>query len=206
MLCLSTPLDASKTKPFEGGPSFPFRHRLLRAVWNVTWLLLASWTPPQLKRWRTLLLRAFGAKVHPSANVYASARIWYPPNLAMGPRASLGPGAICYCMDRIEIGARAVISQRAHLCGGTHDIDEVNFQLRVKPIFVGADAWIAAEAFVGPGVTIGEGAVLGARGVTVKNLEPWTVYAGNPARAIRERRRSLGNASGVERGVASEWK
>lgn len=189
---MSAPLDAAKSKPLEGGPSFPLRHRLLRAVWNITWLLLASWTPPQLRRWRNLLLRAFGAKVHPSANVYASARVWYPPNLTMGPLASLGPGAICYCMDRIEIGARAVISQRTHLCGGTHDIDEADFQLFAEPIFIGADAWVAAETFVGPGVRVGEGAVLGARGVTVKDLAPWTVYAGNPARAIRARLRAGG--------------
>jgi putative colanic acid biosynthesis acetyltransferase WcaF len=48
-------------------------------------------------------------------------------------------------------------------------------------------AWVAAEAFVGPGVTVGEGAVLGARGVAFKALEPWTVYAGNPAQPLKKR-------------------
>ncbi|GAB2185252.1 hypothetical protein LAB1_25610 [Roseibium sp. LAB1] len=48
---------------------------------------------------------------------------------------------------------------------------------------------IAAEAFVGPGVRVGEGAVLGARAVTVKDLAPWTVYAGNPAKPLKERQR-----------------
>jgi putative colanic acid biosynthesis acetyltransferase WcaF len=136
-----------------------------------------------------VLLRTFGAEVHPSAKVYSSARVWCPSNLVMGPLASLAPGVICYCMDRIEIGAGAVISQRAHLCAGGHEIDDPDFQLIARPIKIGADAWIAAEAFVGPGVTVGDGAVLGARGVTVKNLEPWTVYAGNPARPIRSRKR-----------------
>lgn len=185
---MSAPLDASMSNPLEGGPSFPLRHRILRMIWNLVWTLLASWTPPFLRGWRNLLLRMFGAKIHATANVYSSAKIWYPPNLTMGPRAALGPDAICYCMAPIEIRGRAIISQRAHLCGGTHDIDDPYFQLRTAPIVVGEDAWVAAEAFVGPGVKVGEGAVLGARAVTVKDLDPWTVYAGNPAKPIRCRK------------------
>ena len=92
-------------------------------------------------------------------------------------------------MAPIRIGANAVISQRAHLCAGTHDIDDAHFQLKAMPIDIGAAAWVATEAFVGPGVVVGEGAVLGARGVTVKDLEAWSVYAGNPARFIRLRQR-----------------
>ncbi len=172
---------------FRGAPSFPLSHRLHRAAWQVAWLLLARWTPPFMRPWRRLLLVLFGASVHPTANVYASAAIWYPPNLVMDAYASLGPGAICYAMDRIHIGERAVVSQRAHLCGGGHRIDDPGFSLFALPIDVGADVWIAAEAFVGPGVTVGRGAVLGARGVATRDLEPWTVYVGNPARPLRRR-------------------
>jgi putative colanic acid biosynthesis acetyltransferase WcaF len=90
-------------------------------------------------------------------------------------------------MDRVTIGAFAVISQGAQLCGGTHLVDSPDFQLVTRPIAVGAHAWIAADAFVGPGVRVGEGAVLGARAVAFRDLEPWTIYAGNPARPLRTR-------------------
>jgi putative colanic acid biosynthesis acetyltransferase WcaF len=56
-----------------------------------------------------------------------------------------------------------------------------------RPITIGAEAWIAAEAFVGPGVQVGEGAVLGARAAAFRDLEPWTVYSGNPAMPLRPR-------------------
>jgi putative colanic acid biosynthesis acetyltransferase WcaF len=55
------------------------------------------------------------------------------------------------------------------------------------PIVIRDAAWICADAFIGPDVTIGEGAVVGARAVVVKDVEPWTVVAGNPARTIKRR-------------------
>jgi acetyltransferase-like isoleucine patch superfamily enzyme len=47
-------------------------------------------------------------------------------------------------------------------------------------ISIGDDVWIAADAFVGPGVTVGTGAILGARGVAMRDLAPWKIYAGKP--------------------------
>ena len=68
-----------------------------------------------------------------------------------------------YAIAEITIEDHAVISQGAHLCAGTHDVESPYFQTISKPISIKTRAWVAAEAFVGPGVTVGEGAVLGAR-------------------------------------------
>ncbi|MCE7030845.1 putative colanic acid biosynthesis acetyltransferase [Jiella avicenniae] len=182
-------LDAKLANPRQGGPSFSLRHRLLRLAWGGVWGLLGRWSPVPFHGWRRFLLRAFGARLHATARIYPSAAVWYPPNLQMGAHAVMGPGVICYCMGRITIDDYAVISQRAHLCGGTHDPDDPHFQLLPKPITVGAMAWVAAEAFVGPGVRVGEGALIGARGVAVKDVPDWEIWAGNPARKIRDRRR-----------------
>jgi putative colanic acid biosynthesis acetyltransferase WcaF len=184
-------LSARDVMPREGGPSFSLSHRVFRLLWNTTWLLLASWTPPMLHAWRRNLLRLFGAKIDPTAVIYGSARIWFPPNLEMGPHACLGPRVNCYAMAKIRLEQYALVSQGAHLCAGSHDIDDAHFQLIARSITIGANAWIAAEAFVGPGVTVGEGAVLGARGVAFRDLPPWTVYVGNPARQIRRRNNRL---------------
>jgi putative colanic acid biosynthesis acetyltransferase WcaF len=182
-------LDARKTKPLEGGASFSLSNRVYRALWQVSWAVLAAWTPPPFFAWRTALLRVYGANIAPSARVYGKTRVWYPPNLTMAENALLGPGVNCYNQARISIGAKAVVSQGAHLCAGTHDINDPNFQLIAKSITIGAGAWVAAEAFIGPGVTIGDGAVLGARGVAFRDIEPWAVYAGNPAKKLKDRPR-----------------
>jgi galactoside O-acetyltransferase len=54
-----------------------------------------------------------------------------------------------------------------------------------KPILICNHAWVGAEAMILKGVTIGEGAVVGARSVVTKDVPPYTVVAGNPARIIR---------------------
>jgi putative colanic acid biosynthesis acetyltransferase WcaF len=148
---------------------------------------MAQWTPTPFFGWRRFVLRLFGAKISSTAKIYPFVQVWYPANLTMSEFACLAPRVNCYCMDLIEIGPYALVSQGAHLCGGTHDIDDTNFQLISKPIVLGRNCWIAAEAFVGPGVTVGEGAVLGARAVAFKDLDPHTVYVGNPAKALRTR-------------------
>ena len=184
----SSPLSSSAAENiFSGAPSFSLRNRLLRAVWVVVWTVFASWTPPPLHGWRVFLLRAFGAKIGTGCRVYRSVRVWYPPHLVMGRQSVMGPRVICYNQGLITIGERSIISQGAHLCTGTHDINDPSFQLLVRPISIGAGAWIAAEAFVAPGVTCGERAVLGARAVAFADLEPDFVYRGNPAVKIKPR-------------------
>lgn len=184
-------LDANVSGGVVGGAYFSLKHRAFRAVWNVVWLLGAAWTPPPLHAWRRLLLRMFGAKIGRKTRIYGSARIWYPPNLEMGDYSVLGWKVNCYSQGKIILEDFANVAQYVHLVTGSHDFDDPSFQLFTKPIRICRYAWIASDAFVGPGVTVGEGAVLGARGVAFKDLEPWTVYAGNPARALRARKKAI---------------
>jgi putative colanic acid biosynthesis acetyltransferase WcaF len=180
-------LTGDGARSLQGGPSFSRANRLYRLIWGIVWLALAAWTPPPLHRWRCFVLRLFGARIGAGVHVYSSARIWSPANLVLGDHVGIGRNAKVYSMGLIAIGDYAVISQGVYLCAGTHDVSDVHFQLLARPIQIGARAWIAAEAFVGPGVTVGEGAVLGARGCAMRDLEPWTIYSGNPAQAIRPR-------------------
>ncbi|GAA4779157.1 hypothetical protein GCM10023219_28840 [Stakelama sediminis] len=135
------------------------------------------------------MLRAFGAKIGVDARVYSDCKIWLPANLTLGDRSILGRGVECYNQGMIEIGSDVVVSQGVTLCASTHEFEDPLFPLVLRPITIGNEVWVAAESFVGPGVTIGSGAVLGARGVAMRNLDPWTIYSGNLAKPIRSRRR-----------------
>ena len=55
------------------------------------------------------------------------------------------------------------------------------------PVIIGNDVWIGRDALILSGVTIGDGAVIGARSVVSKDVPPYAIVAGNPARFIRKR-------------------
>jgi putative colanic acid biosynthesis acetyltransferase WcaF len=111
-----------------------------------------------------------------------------PWNLTVGDWSAIGEHALIYNLGPVTIGREATISQRAHLCAGTHDYAAPDMPLLKPPIVVGDQVWVCADAFVGPGVRVGDGAVVGARAVVVRDVEPWTVVAGNPARPVKQRR------------------
>jgi putative colanic acid biosynthesis acetyltransferase WcaF len=188
----SKPLNGLTSNSLAGGPSFSFGHRLHRAIWIVVWILLASWTPAKMRGWRAFLLRLFGAQIDKWADVRGSARVWYPPNLHMQRRTLLAEKVNCYNMAPIILHEGAMVSQGAHLCGGSHDIDDPAFQLVARPISIGENAWIAAEAFVGPGVTIGNYAVIGARAVVMRDVRSRAIAVGNPARELTRQRKITG--------------
>jgi putative colanic acid biosynthesis acetyltransferase WcaF len=158
-----------------------------RILWSLIWLFLYRPSPRIVHGWRRMLLRLFGAKIGSDAHPYPSARIWAPWNLEMGDHSCLGDHTDCYSVDKITIGPRSTVSQYSFLCTASHDYQDPALPLITAPIAIGEHAWIAADVFVGPGVTIGEGAVVGTRSSVFRNVESWTVVAGNPTRVIKKR-------------------
>lgn len=137
--------------------------------------------------WRNFLLRSFGARIGRNVQIHPSATVFLPWNLTIGDWSSVGFEALIYNLGPVTIGSRVTVSQRAHLCAGSHDVRDPSMTLLRPPISIGDGAWICADAFVGPDVSVGEGAVIGARAVVVRDVEPLAVMAGNPARKVKSR-------------------
>ncbi len=169
------------------GPSFSLRNRFARLLWNIVTSTFFRLSPTPVHKWRSFLLRMFGAKVGKGVHVYPGVKIWAPWNLELADECGIADRVILYSQGKITIGRRAVISQGAHLCAGTHDYTQPGFPLVTKPIYIGNAAWIAAETFVHPGVTIGEGCVIGARSVVNKDMPSWTICAGHPCKPLKDR-------------------
>lgn len=169
------------------------RHTLMsmiaRLLWDVVWLLLFRPTlrGNLFRPWRIILLKLFGAKVCWSSNVLPSCRIWQPWKLTMGKYACLSENVDCYTVDEIHIGDQATVSQGVKLCTASHDISSKIMELTTAPIVINANAWITGWSIILPGITIGEGAVVAAGAVVTKDVEPWTVVGGNPAKIIKKR-------------------
>lgn len=163
------------------------RNKMLRAAWGIVWTLLYRPSPTPLHGWRRMLLRLFGARIGAGAHPYPSSRIFAPWNLVMGEKSCLSFGVDCYCVDRIELGPHAMVSQYSFLCSASHDLRSADLPLVTAPITIGARAWVAADVFVGPGVTVGEGAFVRARSTVLHDIPQWTMAAGDPARPVGRR-------------------
>ena len=110
-----------------------------------------------------------------------------PWNLEMKEFSCLAPEVDCYNVAKIKIGAHATVSQKTYLCAASHDIFKSNNPLITAQIIIKDQAWVGASAYIGMGVTIGKGAVVGATASVYKNVEPWTIVGGNPAKFIKNR-------------------
>jgi acetyltransferase-like isoleucine patch superfamily enzyme len=87
----------------------------------------------------------------------------------------------------IRTGSNVSIGPEATILTLGHDPRSATFEDRGGDVVIGDRVWIGYRAIVLPGVSIGEGAVVGAGAVVTKNVEPYTIVAGNPARKIGER-------------------
>lgn len=168
---------------------FSLQEKIARVLWAVAESTLFRTTWPTWYRYRAWLLRRFGAAVHPTARIRRTCSFVCPWNLTVGPNTATGEKVWFYCLGPVSVGARVTLSHFAQLCAGGHNTETVGMELTRPPIVIGDDAWIATSAFVGPGVHVGDGAILGARGCAFKQLNPWTIYGGNPATVLRTRKR-----------------
>lgn len=182
--------------PIHGGATFPLGHRLRRAGFRLAWLLLCRWTPPPLALLRRAVLRGFGARLAAGADVRASARLFDPRMLELGPGALIAEAVECLNVATVRLDEGALVSRGAVLCTASHAVDDPAFPLTAAPITLGPRAWVCSGAFVGPGVRLGEGAVLGARGAAFRDLAGWTVHGGNPALPLRRRARHAAQVAG----------
>jgi len=163
-------------------------NQVYRFVFGFVWFVFARPLPRSVgKRWKIFLLRIFGAKIANTAHVYSTAKIYDPANLIMGEYSCLASNVDCYNVAPVVIEDNVTVSQGAYLCTASHDITDPEHHLITAPIVIKNQAWVAADAFVGMGVTIGDGAVVGARAAVFKDVEPWTVVGGNPAKFIKRR-------------------
>ncbi|MCF2447052.1 putative colanic acid biosynthesis acetyltransferase [Dyadobacter sp. CY345] len=177
-----------ETKDYEKyRDDIPLSDKLLRLTWRIIRLIFFSpFSLPWFNNWRIFLLKCFGAKIGKGCIVYSSAYIPAPWNLTMGNISCIGPDVQLH-IGKTFLGSKVTISQRSYLCSASHEITSLNTPFVSGKIVVGDYAWIAAESFVMMNVTIGEGAIVGARSAVFRDVEPWNVVGGNPAKYIKKR-------------------
>lgn len=177
-----------KTKIDLYSPVFGLKNKFVRVIWGIVYLTIFRFTPTVFFTWRSIVMRLFNSDFR-NARIYPTARVWLPSNLVVGEGSTVGPNVNLYNQGVIKVGERVIVSQDSTVCASSHNYNDPIHPLLLLDVTIEDDVWICAEAFIGPGVKVGEGAVIGARAVLMKDAEPWSVYAGNPAVKIKDRRR-----------------
>lgn len=166
------------------------KEKIKNFIWWLVNITLFKWSPSKFsvfRKYRVWLTRLFGSRIDYSCSLHPSCIIEYPWNVSIGKYSSVGEFAWVYAMAPISIGEKTCIGKDVYLLTGSHDIRSKNFNLVTNDIKIGSAVWIATGGRVLPGVSIGDGCVAGAFSVICKNVDPWTVVGGNPAKFIKNR-------------------
>ncbi len=162
----------------------PFLKNLL---WFITNSIFFNSFLPVPMSFKSMIMRAFGAKIGKSVVIKPGVNIKYPWLLSVDNYVWIGERVWIDNLVEVNIGESACLSQGAMLLTGNHDYTLSTFDLRVGKIVIEAGAWIGAKAVVCPGVTCKSHSVLAVGSVATKDLEPYSIYQGNPAVFVKKR-------------------
>lgn len=158
---------------------------------EISWYLVKIFfflTPiPYPNQFKCLLLRLFGSKVGNGVIIKPRINIHFPWKLEIGNHVWIGEEVFILNFEKIVIGNHVCISQRTFLCGGNHDYKKPEMPYKNGQIILHDGCWIGANVFVSPNIEIGVDTVVSACSFVNKNLEPNSIYAGNPVVYIRQR-------------------
>lgn len=161
-----------------------------RYISSISWLTLSfiKFIPSQIIR--KFLLRLIGLKID-KAILYGGFHIRAPSNISIGNGTVIGHGVTLDGRSNIKIGCNVNISSEVMIWSLQHDYNSIDFCSKGGPVLIDDYVWISARAIILPGVIIGKGAVVAAGALVTKNVEPYTVVGGIPAKIIATRNKNL---------------
>jgi len=152
-------------------------------------LKIISWVPSShVRGW---LYRLMGMRIGHGSHIYSGAEVRRPFGVTIGTGTSIGHGAVLDGRGGLTIGNNVNLSSGVWIWTMEHDLNSPHFDVRTAPVKIGDYVWLSCRTIILPGVTIGAGAVVAAGAVVTKDVEPYTVVGGIPAKKIGERRRDL---------------
>jgi putative colanic acid biosynthesis acetyltransferase WcaF len=177
----STDLSKYDNRWYKPGAGLP-----VRGLWYLCNALCFKSGFP-FSGFRKFLLRLFGARIGRGVVIKPGTNIKYPWKLSVGNHCWIGEGVWIDNLGQVTLGDHVCLSQGAFLLTGNHNYKKEGFDLMVDNITLEEGVWIGAKAVVCPGVTCRSHSVLSVGSVAISDLEPYSVYQGNPALKVRER-------------------
>ena len=115
-------------------------------------------------------------------------------HLKIGDWVSIGEQTIIGCSSEIEIGFATIIASNVSIRDTDHKFDDltqtINSQgINTSKVTIGEDVWIGSNVVITRGVTIGKGSIIAAGAVVTKDVPPYSIYGGVPAKLIKKRKK-----------------
>ncbi len=137
---------------------------------------------------RNVYLKAYLAEVGTGTSIQLGCRFLNGRKVYLGDRNVINFGCLLDGRHyQIQTGSDVSIGPEASILTLGHDPQSLEFADKGGDVVIGNRVWIAYRAIILPGVTIGEGAVVSAGAIVTRDVEPYTVVAGNPAKFIKKR-------------------
>ncbi len=172
---------------YNNYPYNPGGSALKRVVWYYVNALVFKSSLFPFYAFKNGLLRLFGAKIGKEVEIKPCVSVKYPWLLTIGNEVWIGEKVWIDNLVMVTIGSNVCISPGAVLLTGSHNYKKTTFDLLTGNVVLEDGVWIGAGAIVNMGVTAASHAVLSSGSVATKDLEPYTVYQGNPAVKVRHR-------------------
>lgn len=130
-------------------------------------------------------------KIGSNSSIHRGARFYGPDKIVIGNHCVIGP--VCFLDGRggIIIGNNSVLGGGTWIFTEEHDVNSLTFDVISAPVVIEDYVWTGSRALILPGVTLGKGCVVAAGAVVTKNVEPYTIVGGVPAKKIGERTKNL---------------
>ena len=191
--------------PFDGSLTKPMWRRIARRIgplraaysWCVwTWadlrlfiLTVVGYVPSH--RLRNMTYRRFGVQLPTTSSIHWRARFFCPERLIVGDHCTLGNDGFFDAREGITFGSSVNVAAEVRIYTREHDIDDPYFGEVGGPVIIEDYVYIGTRATILPGIRIGRGAVVASGAVVTKDVPPYMLVGGVPARAIRERSHDL---------------
>lgn len=137
---------------------------------------------------RRFFYRLAGIKIGKGSTIHMKARFYDPRNIVIGEDTIIGEGAVLDGRDKLLIGNHVDIATDVMIYNSQHDVNGENFVATNAPVKIEDYVFIGPRAIILAGVTIGRGAIVGAGAVVTKDVPPYAIVGGVPAKIIGERR------------------
>lgn len=136
---------------------------------------------------RNGIWRAFGLKLGKNSTLHTGVRVFDPRNIRVGQGSIIGYASFIDGREKVTIGDHTDIASEVMIYSSEHDLTSSEFEATLAPVKIGDYVFIGPRAIILAGVTIGDGAVIAAGAVVTKDVQPFSIVGGVPAKVIGER-------------------